>query len=359
MLIDLIAAWKNVPHREILNDINSNEEKELVVAQSSFQFDVTPEVFFVKDSHTGSKAYQYGNLPTVSLQPEEQKIYDETLANLSKNPKFYNGKQIVLTGAVYDTEKNILYLEAVKVDYVFLVSLEKMKQASAPGSVLYTKNFFKTGVLAPFVSNDNKVTIIARNDKWKLRSVAAGFLECKDEAHSLINLIQTTALKEADEEFAVDRTGNRRLDFAGLTIASVSFRDAVGTGMMPTIEFIAPIQVKQDADYVLRIMNINTASHSHEHVANSAFSVPLASSERGTASHLIAQGLPGSFLYGPVIHASAVQVNSNNLVASRITGIPYSRFYSIGVFKSSPQKALTDPMIQQIMDDAIKTSCRK
>lgn len=349
MLIDLIAAWKDVPRREVLEE--SKEEKGPFVAQSSFQFDVSPQVVFVKNLHTQSQARRYGNLPTVSLQPEEQKIYDDIHRQLRSNPNFYNGKQILLTGAIYDTTKNILYLEAVRVDYVFLVALEKMKQIKAARSILHTKDFFKTGVLAPFISSDNKVAIIARTDKWKLRSVAAGFLECKDEASSLTNLLQKSALKEADEEFAVDRTGRRRLDFTGLNIASVSFREAIGMGMTPTIEFVTPLQVKQDADYVLSIMNNNLASHAHEHIAGSALGVPLDDDERPAASHLMSQGLPGSFLYGPVIHACSQKTNSGMAIASHVAGIPYSRFYPIGVFKPSPRKALTDFATQQAIDN--------
>jgi hypothetical protein len=350
MLIDLITIWKNGPLRQILDDNknDSKEEKKPVVAQSSFHFDASPQVFFVKDLRTQSKAYRYGDLPTVPLQPEEQKIYEETLKQLSTNSGFYNGRQMLITGAIYDTTKNVLYLETVRVNYAFLVALEKMKQIKAVESVLHTKVFFKTGVMAPFISRDNKVTIIARKDKWQLRSVAAGFLECKNETDSLTDLIKNTALKEADEEFGVDRAGYRRLNYAGSpTVASISFRDVIGMGMTPTIEFIAPIQVKQDADYVLRIMDNNTASHAHEHIPDTARNIPLDYDERPAASSFMSQGLPGSFLYGPVAHACAQQVNSGMPVASRMAGIPHSRFYPIGIFKPVPGKALTDHLATQ------------
>lgn len=350
MLIDLIAIWKGGPLRQILDDNkdDSKEEKKPFVAQSSFHFGTSPQVLFVKNLRTQSKAHRYGELPTVSLQPEEQKIYEETLKQLSTNPNFYNGRQMLITGAVYDTVKDILYLETVRVDYVFLVALEKMKQIKAEGSVLHKKVFFKTGVLAPFISRDNKVTTVARKDKWQLRSVAAGFLECKSETDSLTDLIKNTALKEADEEFSIDRTGRRRLDYAGSpTIASVSFCDAIGMGMTPTIEFITPVQVKQDAAYVLRIMDKNTASHAHEHISGTARNIPLDYDERSAASSFISQGHPGSFLYGPVIHACAQQVNSEMPIAGRMAGIPYSRFYPIGIFKPAPKKALTDQSVIQ------------
>jgi hypothetical protein len=344
MLINLITIWKEGILPDVVNENEINETKKPLVAQSSFQFDIAPQVVFVKDMKTKNRATYYGDLPTVALQPAEQEIYNQALVQLrSSNPNFYNGKQMLLTGAVYDTESNILYLEAVRVDYVFLSSLEKMKQVKAEGSNLHHKDFFKTGVLAPFVSKDNKVSIITRKDKWNLRSVAAGFLECNNDVHPLANLITETAEKEADEEFVCDKTRQRRFDFSGLPrIASISFRDAIGMGMTPTIEFVAPIQIKQDADFILSVMNHNQASHAHEHVPGSAVNVPVDSSERETASRFMRQKLPGSFLYGPVLHACAIQANPDMPIAHRITEIPESRFYPIGIFKSTPKKALKD-----------------
>jgi hypothetical protein len=354
MLINLMTVWKENVLPAILHEKELHECKEAqgpVFAQSSFQFDTPPQVVFVKDLYILEEATYYGNLPTVPLQPEEQKIYDQTLGQLRTNKNFYNGNQMLLTGAVYDTSSNILYLEAVRVDYVFLVTLEKMKAVKAEGSALHHKNFFKTGVLAPFISKDNKVSIISRKDRWTLRSVAAGFLECTDAAHLLTDLITETASKEADEEFVLDRAGHRRFDFAeSPAIASISFRDAVGMGMTPTIEFVAPIRVKQDADFILSVMNNNEATHAHEHVPNSAVSVPVAIDEREIASHFMRQALPGNFLYGPVLHACAVQVHQEKLLAPRIAEISDSRFYPIGLFKPTPKKSLPDYSVAEYVN---------
>lgn len=338
MPINLLTAWKESALPEILS-----ENKETKVAQTSFQFDIPPKVVFVKNLHSQKQARRYGDLPTVILKAEEQKIYDQAFAKLSANPNFYNGKQMLLTGVIYDSTSNILYLEAVRVDYVFLVALEEMKKAKVEGSALAHKDFFKTGVLAPFVSSDDRVSIVTRKDKWNLRSVAAGFLECKDERHSLMDLIRETASKEADEEFVHDRNGRRRLDFDGLPfIASISFRDAIGMGMTPTIEFVAPIRIKQDARFILSVMNHNEASHAHEHVPGSARNVPVDLNGRAMASEFMREKLPGNFLYGPILHACSSKTNPEMPFARRIAEISDSRFYPIGIFKPAPQKALTD-----------------
>lgn len=347
MLINLLTVWKEGILPSVIDE--NKEIKDPLVAQSSFQFDTPPKIFFVKDIAIRSKkAARYIDLPTLTPTAQEQEIYNQTFTQLSKNEKFYNGKQILLTGAVYDTSNNTLYLEAVRVDYVFTVALEKMKALKAEGSQLLGKHFFKTGVLAPFISNDNKVSIIARKDRWSLRSVAAGFLECKGDNDPLANLVVKTALKEADEEFAVDRDNNRILEFNGSpTIASVSFRDAVGMGTTPTIEFVAPIQLKANADFIVSAMNNNKATHAHEHQAGTAESAPIAARERESASRFINKKLPGNFLYGPVLHACAAQVSPQTSIAPRITGIPTSRFYPIGIFKPAPQKTLLDKSTEE------------
>lgn len=339
MLINLVTLWKEGILPEVLNKANTDSP---VIAQSSFQFDTHPNVIFVGDMKTQTEATHYGDLPSLALCPDEQQIYDLTLEQLRKNPVFYNGNQLLLTGAVYDTESHILYLEAVRVDYVFLVALEKMKQLKSEKSALLDRDFFKTGVLTPFVSKDNTVSIITRKDRWSLRSVASGFLECTDHTHPLSNLITETAVKEADEEFLLDVDQNRRLHFTCLpTIASLSFRDAIGMGMTPTIEFVAPIQLNHDAKFILHIMNHNEAPHAHEHVPASAINVPLDSDERTAASQFMNQKLPGNFLYGPVLHACAVQANPRMPLAPRITQIPNSRFYPISFFKPALKKSLT------------------
>ncbi len=365
MLINLITAWKERVLPDILRetkdaktldkkvDSKSTDSKSFetaIIAQSSFQFDTPPRVIFVKDSKTRSIAANYGALPTVSLLPEEQKIYAQKLAKLQENKKFYNGKQMLLTGAGYDTTNNTLYLEAVQVDYAFLVALGDIKKANVAGSAVSQKEFFKTGVLAPFISKDNNVAIITRKDAWSLRSVAAGFLECKDEKHALTNLIPETAAKEADEEFVHDSRGHRRFDFASTPIiTSISFRDAVGTGMTPTIEFVAPIQIKHDSKFMLSVMNNNQASHAHEHIAGSAIKLTLAPYDRGIhdqkqgeVMEFMQKRVPGNFLYGPVLHTCAIQANPGMAIAHRIPEIPNSRFYPIGIFKSAPQQAPTD-----------------
>src|SRR5579885_48518 len=343
MLINLISIWKEGILPDAVYENKANEIKKPLVIQSSFQFETPPRVIFVKSMKAKDEVTHYGDLPTVELQPLEQEVYNQTLTQLRNNPNFYNGKQMLLTGAVYDTDNNTLYLEAVRVDYVFLASLEKMKQVKAQGSALHCQDFFKTGVLAPFVSKDNKVSIITRKDKWNLRSVAAGFLECSNDSHPLNNLITETAEKEADEEFLFDHNQQRRLDFAGPpTLSSISFRDAIGMGITPTIEFVVPIQIKHDADFILSVMNNNEAPDAHEHVPGSAVNVPLDSNERETASRFMRQKLPGSFLYGPVLHSCAIQANPGMPIAHRIAEVPESRFYPMGIFKPTLRKALKD-----------------
>ncbi|GEM_PF-2610482 len=341
MLINLMAVWKNGVFPDVLSESQASKIERQIVVQGSFQFDAPPVVIFMKDLQQQVKADDYSDLPVVPLQFEEKAIYDDTFAIACNRPGFYNGKQMLLTGIVYDTTCNTLYIEAVRVDYVFLLALERMKQLNARGSALHHKDFFRAGVLAPFISRDDNVAIVTRKDAWALRSVAGGYLECEQAAEPLAGLISKTAAKEADEEFVHDRAGRRRLHFVGLpAMISISFRNRVGMGMTSVVEFVVPIYIKQSADLMLAVMNSNEAPDAHEHVPGSAVSVPVAANERSVAVGFMRQQLPGGFLYGTVLHTCAMLRNPGGVFASRIPEIPDSRFYPIRFFDPAPQKTL-------------------
>ncbi len=357
-LIDLIHAWKG----NILPDIkNENKEAKLFAPQSSFQFTTPPQVIFVSHIKTRTEAVYYGDLPTIPLEPEEQKIYNETQEKLlkdqnNKDKKFHNGNQLLITGAVYDTSSNQLYLEAARVDYVFIRALQEMKAQKIEKGHLYNRDFFRTGVLAPFISKDDKIGIMTRNDPWKLESVTAGFLECdQGMSHPLSDLITTTALKEANEEFVLDHKGRKRLEFEALPmLASLSFCDFVGVKETPSIEFVTPIPLQEDADFMLSVMNNNEAKDASEHVLGSAKAISVAKDEREAASQFMNPRLRGGFLCGPALHAASILVNPDMTFASRISGISTSRFFPIGMFKPAPQKTLTDDSVSKAHDHSLK-----
>ncbi|HHS8465342.1 TPA: hypothetical protein ACTUXY_003342 [Legionella pneumophila] len=103
---------------------------------------------------------------------DEQKI---------KNPRFYDGKQMVIMGVTYNESANTLYLEAKKVPYSFIVALRNKK---FPGnSILYQLNFFKTGILAPLITR-NGMSMLLQRAALGLYSVPGGFLEAHDEEKS-------------------------------------------------------------------------------------------------------------------------------------------------------------------------------
>lgn len=68
------------------------------------------------------------------------------------------------------------------------------------------------------------------------------------------------------------------------------------------------------------------------------------------ASAFMRQKVPGSFLYGPVLHACAVEVNPGMQFARRIYEVSDSRFYPIGIFRPAPRKALTDHSVAEAVD---------
>lgn len=322
MLINLIQLWKQSRDQTPPEHLNT--------PQSSLHFDTPPRIIFLSNLATMTKAFCYQDLPVVLLKPAEQVIYQQKLNTLSY--PLYNGNHILLTNIVYDTVSHTLYLEAVRVDYAFLLALKDMQKLNENASALQ-RDFFKTGVLAPFITKDDKVPIMARNDKWQLCSVAGGFLECHSLQENLSDLIIKTAIREAEEEFVLDKNGQKRFDFASSPrITSISFREDFQPGSLCTMEFIAPVEVNSDADFIVSIMNNNEAQDKHEHITGTATSISIRADERNQAIQFLNKHLPGNFYYGPVLHACAQHNNSGTIFAQRLPQVTQSRFFHARMF---------------------------
>jgi hypothetical protein len=137
-MLDLINLWNTTanqnstaekPPRHYAGDIKQaaiNFDRD--TTQSSFEFQEPPSVVFVKSVTTLEPADFYDNLPEISMTPEENDARLKFVAEqLAKNTRFYDGKQMVITGVVYDDSTNVVYMEARKVPYSFIVSLSNKK----------------------------------------------------------------------------------------------------------------------------------------------------------------------------------------------------------------------------------------
>lgn len=171
----------------------------------------------MKSVTTLESADFYDDLPEIMMTTEENdarlKFVDEQIA---KNPRFYDGKQMVITGVVYDDSTNVIYMEARKVPYSFIVSLSNKKFPE--DSSLYQLTVFKTGVLAPLIAR-NGTSILLQRTVIGLYSVPGGFLEAHDEEKRLNfydgrNLVTETAITELKEEIVgIKGSDKLRFDF--------------------------------------------------------------------------------------------------------------------------------------------------
>ena len=129
-MLDLIRLWNNTTTVQNSNEVQTSRQysgdiKPAAInfdrdtTQSSFEFQDPPHVIFVKNIASLEPADFYDQLPEITMTAEENnarlKFVDEQVA---KNPRFYDGKQMVITGVIYDDSTNTIYMEAKKVRYV-------------------------------------------------------------------------------------------------------------------------------------------------------------------------------------------------------------------------------------------------
>src|SRR3990167_9802902 len=193
-MLDLISLWNNTTNVQNSNEIQSSRQYSSDIkqdainfdrdtTQSSFEFQDPPNVIFVKNIASLEPADFYDQLPEIIMTEEENNARLKFIAEqVAKNPRFYDGKQMVITGVIYDDSTNTIYMEAKKVPYSFIVSLSNKKFPE--NSALYQLTLFKTGVLAPLISR-NGVSILLQRAALGLYSVPGGFLETHGEEKRL------------------------------------------------------------------------------------------------------------------------------------------------------------------------------
>lgn len=310
---NLMQIWKNI----LLPAQLQKQSKEVTVQrtlndkflQSSFSFKKSPAVRIVGDCHTFTEINTYNELPHVELTEEEsfavKQVHDEIISKGG-----YDGDQMLVTDVVYDEEKNTVYLEVKQARYSLLraIALKKLPE----GSNLYDMDFYKTGVMSPYITRDDN-TVFVKREADGLYSAASGFLEPKGERKRLNpkteDLVRYTAKKESVEEFLGDeKYKDLRANFSIAQITGLSFRKTKSG--MGTVEFVAPMFVDCRREQLEEIIKNNRAKDSKEHTNEYAV-VPLDSSARSQAMEFMASDTPGHFLYCPMLIESARLTNMN------------------------------------------------
>jgi len=315
-MLDLIELWKNIKS-QTKNPSHTGEEvypdstKQVAIEfekrtlQSSFEFNASPDVKFVSNLSNLTPTNRYDDLTTLELSAEEEAVRQTVIKEQkAKNPKFYDGEQMLIVGAAYEVDINTVFFVAKKVPYSTIVCLSQKKFPET--SSLYKLSLFKTGVLAPLVTNDGQTFLLQRKADT-LFSVPAGFLEPQGDKRQLNldggdNVVCATARAEIKEELAgINGEKTLRFSFSNPQISAVSFRSSAGP--IGTIEFVAPSYANCDNSFLRQVVENNCAEDADEHTGKHMI-VPLDSSQRDTLLSLILSGtikIPGSALYLAVL----------------------------------------------------------
>lgn len=366
-MLDLIRLWNGTviqntatsnPSRQYPGDIKQaaiNFDKE--TTQSSFEFTESPNVIFVKSTATLEPADFYDDLPEIILTTAENDARLKFVAEQkAKNPKFYDGQQMVVTGVVYDESANVIYMEAKKVPYSFIVSLSNKKFPE--NSDLYKLTLFKTGVLAPLISR-NGVSILLQRAALGLYSVPGGFLEAYDKEKRLNfydsrNLVIETATTELKEEIAgIKGTDKLRFEFMKTQISAISFRKT-GNNSIKTVEFVAPTYVNCHSSYLQYVVLNNLAKDAREHTEKHEL-IPLDALDRNDLLNTVLTGPikhPGASLYIPVALSLSRLENEASCMIPLPREIPNSSSvaWPLSMFKTNPTRSL--PMLDKELDGA-------
>lgn len=357
-MLNLISLWSNTialnpAIKPLLKHYPSDTKQAAInfdrdTIQSSFEFKEPPHVVFVESTSTLKPTDFYDDLPEIPMSAEENaarlKVVEEQVA---KNPRFYDGNQMIIADIVYDDSSNTIYVEAKKVPYSFIVTLSNKKFPD--DSPLYQLSLFKTGVLAPLISR-NGMSMLLQRAALGLYSVPGGFLETHGEEKRLNfydgrNLVIETAVTELKEEIAgIKGTSELRFEFSKPQITSVSFRKT-GTNPIGTIEFVAPTYADCHSSYLQYVFLTNSAEDAHEHTSKHEL-IPLDSQARDELLTKLLTGaisMPGSSLYLPVALSLTRLENQNSCMMDLPRAIPNSSSvaWPLSIFKTSPTKSLS------------------
>jgi hypothetical protein len=287
--------------------------------QVSFEFKSPPQICFVADLKSLKPIVSYSALPEIPLSETGQNTVNKISEQLLGTGG-HDGKQMLIAGAVYDPERNRLYLETRRAPYSLIQTLASGHLKNEPA--IQAKTWFKTGVMMPFITQDD-YTIFVKRAKEGLYSSASGFLQSTTEA-SLITLVSHTIEQELWEEFA--------LQCKQWSLKSVSCRRTTGK-RLGTIEFIAPCELTLNRDELINRIENNTAQDAYEHT-NQHFALPLMADKRQEAVAVLKNPYPGWPLHNPMLISASIQANLNPLRDFTPSRLPYSgtRAFSVEAF---------------------------
>jgi len=118
-MLDLIRLWKNTAPKNLDSEqlrhyLNNTKPTaihfDMNTTQSSFEFKNSPNIIFVKSITNLTPVDFYNDLPEIALTQEEKEICLNVVnEQRARDPHFYEGKQLIIIGVVYDESTNAVY----------------------------------------------------------------------------------------------------------------------------------------------------------------------------------------------------------------------------------------------------------
>jgi hypothetical protein len=341
MLINLLAAF----------NAKYAEQYKIQDIQTSFNFEKSPAVVFVRELDNLTPVDYYDELDTYPLSAKDKEKVTNTQAEIKSNGG-YDGNQLLIVKLAYDPDANTLYLVALRVKYSFIRTLQKSIEAGGfdADSIYHNQTFCTAGVRAPFITRDAHTYFMMRTRAPKAYSVAAGFLEPpKGQLHpaeACNNLVTYVAHNEVLEEFIghskysaqslQDQLAHARVKIEHSGLAAIAIRRAKGASCIE-IEFINPMKINCTQSRMSYIIAHNTARDAYEHVTNKVICIPLDSSRRLHAEAILAEneGLAGKYLRDPIIGVTSILANPNcRFFPTVLPGEATTEFVAVSALKS-------------------------
>lgn len=347
MLINILSAFNaNASSKPIDEDV-----------QTSFNFEHSPTVIFIKDIETLTRVDNYKELDEYSLSENDKEKVNKTISDIKKSGG-YDGDQLLIDTLSYNPDKNIIYIVAKKAKYSFLKTLQKSIKDGGfeENSTFYKKQFCTAGVRVPFITKDDHTFFIMRKKSPQVYSVAAGYLEvpANGELHpeeGLNNLVTYVAYREALEEFLghpdkceeslESQFLHAKVKIKQLGIAAIAIRMKRNSHHIE-IEFINPLRVCCDHVYMKHLIENNEAKDAREHDATESLCVPLSSSVRKQAIKILEQ-LPdnGRYVQEPLLAITSILANpSSSFFPRYLPGKSTTEFIHVSLLKSVIHKPL-------------------
>lgn len=347
MLINLLSAFNaNASSKPMDEDV-----------QTSFNFDHSPAVIFVRDTKTLTRVDNYKELDEYVLSEKDKEKVSITLIEI-ENSGGYDGDQLLIDSLSYNPDNNIIYIVAKKTKYSFLKTLQKSSQEGGfdESSVFYKMPFCTAGVRVPFITEDDHTFFIMRNKSPQVYSVAAGYLEAppNGELHpkeGANNLVTYIAYCEALDEFLghADKSNeslesqfqHAKVKIKQLGLAAIAVRRKCNSQRLE-IEFINPLRVCCDHKYMKNLIENNKAKDASEHVSTDSICVPLDVSVRKKAVEILEQlSDEGKYVRDPLVAITSILANpSASFFPRYLPGKLTTEFIHVSLLKSVIHKPL-------------------